>query len=167
MISESDVMAGVRAYLLGILGDGTFIAQTQANRVAMPDSANFVFMTPMSRIELGTSVDDWPPDAVAPTVLDVTQPTEFTVQIDFYGPLASDWAQKVITLTRNLYGAERLVTPLYTTGARQLALINGEQQYESRWTVSLVTQINPTVSTAMQFADTVTVDTVLIEGIRQ
>lgn len=166
MTTESEVMTAVRAYLLGIVGDGVFVAQTQVNRVAMPDSANFIFMTPMSRIEMGTSVDTWPPDATAPTALDVTQPTEFTVQLDVYGPLAGDWAQRIITLTRNAYGTERLVTPLYTSGARQMPLINGEAQYESRWTVSLVLQINPAVSTAMQFADTVTVDTVLIEGIR-
>lgn len=164
-MTESDVLADVRAFLLEVIGPGAVVLLTQVNRVAMPDAANFVMMTPMSRIEIGTSVDTWPPEAVAPTVLDVTQPTEFTTQLDFYGPLASDWAQKVITLTRNLYGAERLVTPLYTSGARQIPFMNAEAQYENRWIVSLVMQINPAVSTAMQFADTVAVDTILIEGI--
>lgn len=164
-MTESEVMTGVRAYLRGILGDGAVVLQTQVNRVAAPDSENFVMMTPMSRIELGTSVDEYPLDDDAPTAITVTQPTEFTTQLDFYGPLGGDWAQKVITLTRNLYGAERLVTPLFTSGARQTPFINGEGQYENRWIVSLVLQINPSVSTAAQFADTVTVDTILIEGI--
>lgn len=91
-----------------------------------------------------------------------TSPTEWTVQIDIHGPLSGDNAKIVETLFRSWYAVEAIgeypgidfaAVPLYAGDAHQMPFMNAEQQFEWRWTMDLVLQINPVVATPQQFAD--------------
>ncbi len=43
------------------------------------------------------------------------------------------------------------MTPLHADDPKQMALVNGEEQYEQRWMVLANLQYNPTVNVPMQF----------------
>lgn len=87
------------------------------------------------------------------------QPIELTVQTDFYGPLASDNAQTFSTLFRDEYGTAFFaelsndVVPLYTDDPKQVAFTNEQQQYQDRWIVNAMLQVNATIEVPQQFAD--------------
>jgi hypothetical protein len=77
--------------------------------------------------------------------------TRLTVQVDWYGPHGWVNAQAVETLFRSSYGTRSLealnvdVTSLYCSEARQVAFVDGEQQWEDRWMTELTLQVNPTI----------------------
>ena len=91
--------------------------------------------------------------------VDITRSTAAGIQLDFYGPASSDHAQRFATLFRDDYAYQAMlgtgVTPLYCDDGSQMPLTNGEKQYEARWMIGAVLQVNPAVSTPMQFADRV------------
>jgi hypothetical protein len=87
------------------------------------------------------------------------QETQLNVQVDVYGPNSGDNAQIITTTFRDGYAVDVFassgfdVAPLYTDDAKQTPFISGESQYESRWTINCVMQINPVVTVPQQFAD--------------
>lgn len=87
------------------------------------------------------------------------QPTETTIQLDVHGPNSTDNAQRITTLFRDGYAVDFFstypyaVVPLYTNNRGQQPFINGEDQYENRWVLDAVMQVNATVSTGLQYAD--------------
>ena len=89
---------------------------------------------------------------------EVEQYTQVTVQLDVHGPSSADNAQVITTLFRDQYATQMFyqsgfdMAPLYTSDPRQSPFINGEQQYEDRWTIDLVLQANPVLSVPLQFA---------------
>lgn len=86
------------------------------------------------------------------------QPTQLSVQIDVYGPNSSDNSQIITTVFRDEYAVDQFstygydVTPLYASDAKQTPFISGEAQYEERWTLTAVMQMNPVVTVPQQFA---------------
>jgi hypothetical protein len=96
---------------------------------------------------------------IAAGVMTLTQPTKFTVQLDIHGIFSADNAHMIATLFRDDYGVQLFqssgfdVTPLYCDQARQIAFINGEQQFENRWSMDAVLQINPVITVPQYFAD--------------
>lgn len=91
---------------------------------------------------------------------DFMQPTKFTVQLDVHGPNSGDNAQIISTLFRDAYAVDFMapsVSPLYADDPRQAPFINDQDQYEYRWIVEAVMQIDPVVTVSgVEFADTVT-----------
>ncbi|WP_321905128.1 phage neck terminator protein [Paraburkholderia tropica] len=87
------------------------------------------------------------------------QATQVTVQVDVYGPDSADYAQIITTVFRDAYGADLFsssgfdVTPLHADEANQMPLIDGEAQFEDRWTIRCVMQCNPILTVPQQFAD--------------
>jgi len=101
------------------------------------------------------------------------QETEFVVQIDVYGLQggpAGDSAQTLSTLLRSEVATEFFhaenpaVSPLHADDPRQLAFVDGESQYEERWTLDVHLQVNPVTGVAQQFATVATVTPVDVEG---
>jgi hypothetical protein len=86
--------------------------------------------------------------------------------VNFYGPNATDNAQIFNQLFRDLYGCDFLrdydVQPLWCDDGRQLPLVDSEKQYETRWMIRALMQINPTISTSQDFADTL--DLTIVEA---
>jgi len=99
------------------------------------------------------------------------QSTQRTFQFDVHGPNSSNNAQLITTLWRSEYGVTQMASliaaltppgqfemaPLYANDPRQIPFLNAEQQYENKWAVEAVFQINPIVQTQQQYAGSVSV----------
>lgn len=183
-VTEDAILTALRALLLAILPAGVEVIQGQVNRVAEPSSPDFIVMTPASRTQISTNNEFWEmTDAgsdmqtvgtnsigssgtpVPPTVWNAERPTQISVQLDIHGPNGSDNAQTITTLWRSDFACAAVETsifqPLFATDGRQMPFINGENQYENRWTMEVALQANPIVSTPTPFADSIGVT---IEG---
>ncbi len=168
-ITDDAAFDALRLFLLNVLdGIGNEnVRQGQQNRVPMPAGPNFVIMTPSDRGGLATTVREYvPPVAPVPAlgIRNTTRSTRVGVQVDFYGPTATDNAQIFNELFRDMYGCDFMrpygVQPLWCDDGRQMPLVDSEKQYETRWMIHAVMQINPTVSTSQAFADTLAVSIV-------
>lgn len=112
-----------------------------------------------------------PSAAMAAGRIEIEQGTEAVYQLDFHGPSSVDNAQVVSTLMRDPYGVDlfagqspAVAVPLHADDPRQMPFINDQQQYEGRWIVEAMLQINPVVSVPVQYADAVVVDVVSIDA---
>lgn len=158
--TEDQAMTAIRAFLLLIVPIGVEVFKGQANRVPEPMGTNFVVMTPTGRLRLSTNVVTW--DEAKPNVdrLQHTHDVQFEVQLDIHGPQGSDIGGLIAMLIRDEYACEQLdpevIQPLYATDGHQMPFVNGEQQWENRWTMTAAFQISPIVSTDQQFAVTLT-----------
>lgn len=159
-ITETAILTALRTYLLSILPAGVEVVKGQANKVPEPTSPDFVVMTHMGRDRLSTNVDTWDMGGADPTVIAARHGTSSRVQLDIHGPNGTDNAQIITTLWRDDYACtsidSAIFTPLDATDGQQMPFINGENQYEDRWVVTLTLQSSPIVSTPMQFTSTLT-----------
>lgn len=157
-VTEEMVMTTLRSFLLAILPDGMEVVQGQQNRVPQVVGPDYVIFTPTQRTFLSSTNRTNLP---ATGTVDVSRSTSATFQLDVYGPNSTDNAVTIATLFRDDYGCRFMagsgVQPLHCDNGQQMPLVNGEEQYEARWTLQAVLQVNPSVSTPMQFADRVDV----------
>jgi hypothetical protein len=121
----------------------------------MPKSG-FVELTELLQvpIETPTTVD-------AAASASITGPTRIDIQVDFFGPAAGDQCKAINNVYRTAYAVAQFpvgIAPLYCSDGHQTSLINAEQQYESRWTLTASLQYNPTVSIPQQSANTLAVN---------
>lgn len=103
------------------------------------------------------------------------QETEIVVQLDIHSndlATAGDMAAKVATLWRDDYACQQLaavdpdLSPLYCDDPRQIPFIDGEQQYESRYTLDLHLQANQKVTgIPQQFAAALAVETINVDAV--
>lgn len=119
-----------------------------------------------------------PSQTVASTIIqagsiDSLMRTMGSIQLDVYGADSADNSQIISTLWRSVSAVDFFanptnaafeIAPLYTSDARQMPFITGQQQYQERWTLDLNLQVNPVIATPMQFAGTVTVDLVNVDA---
>jgi hypothetical protein len=108
-------------------------------------------------------------------VENILQPTKVTIQLDVHSANvgnASDMAQTISTLFRDDYAtiwfyrqgyAAQGIVPLYADDPKQIPFINAEQQYETRYVVEAVLQVNQVVTPPQQFADNVIVHTIEVD----
>ncbi len=177
-LTDDAIVTALRAFLLAVLPDGVEVVQGQVNRVPEPASPDHVIITAAKRTQLSTTVHRYVPtsgdsdNALGAQPLGASparggfqrtgRSNSLTYQLDVYGPNSNDNAQVIATLFRDDYGCAFLalygVQPLYCDDGQQMPLVNGEYQYEDRWTMSVVLQGNPYVSVPAQFADKVRVD---------
>jgi len=89
---------------------------------------------------------------------------ECLIQLDFYGDDAGDYAQTIAGVFRSSEAAafldEYAVYPLWEEDAIYAPVVNGEEQYEQRWTVRLHLQYTAVVETVAEFMDTAHIDLV-------
>ena len=131
---------------------GAQVVRAQVNRVAMPSNPGVV-LTEMLQVDLSVPATEYQPDASTATI---KGPTRIDVQIDFYGEQASEFCKTVKTAFRSHWGFSHFpanIKPLYTSDGIQAPLVTGEQQYESRWTLTASLQYNPIVTVPQDFAD--------------
>lgn len=167
------VYTKLRAFVLAIVPAQVEVIQGIDNRAAMPPaSPGFVNMTATLQQRLRTNVNTYddptqppgPPFIVGSVAAEMG--TKLTVQLDCYGAGSGEWAAMLTTLLRDEYAVEALApdcAPLYAEDARMAPLVDAERQYEKRWIVGAVLQYNPTVSTPIEFADTLQVELVEID----
>jgi hypothetical protein len=107
----------------------------------------------MLQVDLSVPSTDYQPDDGTATVYG---PSRIDIQIDFYGAQAGEFCKTVKTAFRSHWGFAHFpagIKPLYTSDGMQSPLTTGEQQYESRWTLTASMQYNPTVTVPQDFAD--------------
>lgn len=161
-LTETAAIGALRAVLLTLLPPGVEILRAEINRVAEPAGPDFCMLTPISRTRLTMTVSSWVDGSFAtppgPGIRQDCQETQITVQLDIHGPNSADNTQIITTLFRSevvTAGFDALglgVQTLYAEDARQTPFINDSAQIEYRWTVDLVLQVNPVVTSPQQFA---------------
>lgn len=169
-ITESDLYKALGDFLQGLFV-GTQIERTQQNGVPMP-RGEFITMTSLNSAGLSTGVVNYTAPATAGMGQQlITRTTQWQCQLDFYGIGAERNALLLATLYRSEYATDAfhrgggILTPLYCSDPRQTTLINGEQQYEPRWTLDIQAQINPVVSAPLEFFDNVTTHPIPVESL--
>jgi hypothetical protein len=160
-ISVDQVIDALVTFLTPFL-PGADIVRAQVNRVALPSNPCAV-LTELLQVDLSVPSTTYIPSA-SPVPADdgiakIYGPSRIDIQIDFYGTQAGEFCKTVKTAFRSHWGFEHFpenIRPLYTSDGVQSPLLTGEQQYESRWTLTASMQYNPTVTVPQQFADTLT-----------
>jgi hypothetical protein len=155
-ISIDAVIEALGAFLSPFVG-GAAIIRAQENRVA-PPAAPYVELTEILQVPLETPINV---DNGANAQTDITGPKRIDIQIDFRGPASGDWCTAVTTIYRSPYAPAQFpdgIKPLYCSDGHQMPLTTGEQQYETRWTVTASLQYNPTVSIPQQSANILAVN---------
>lgn len=150
-IQDSAVFMALRTFLSELFPDVEVI-QTQQNRAPPPRGA-FVAMSNVGKRRLSTNLRTYTDTDEAKTQ-NTVMPTEYTVQVDFYGDGSGERAQTFCTLFFDYYGCDAFpqnVRPLYVTDPQQIPLISGEKQLVERWKTEAKIQINPVVSVPMDF----------------
>jgi hypothetical protein len=100
---------------------------------------------------------------MAAGVENIKQPIELAMQMDFYGPNASDNSTTFSTIFRDEYGVSIFkalpggISPLYTSEPQNAVFVAEEQQYEDRWMLTAFMQVDSVVSVPKQFADEIAV----------
>lgn len=127
------------------------------NGVAAP-IGSYCVMTPLGKKRLSTNEIYQQPNATPTPAQTLSQAMMQTVQLDFYGPTAGDTAGIFTTAWRDgstcLYFSDNFpgtIQPLDNSDPVQLALVNGEQVYEQRWTVRANMQYNAVVTLGQQY----------------
>ncbi|CAM2143805.1 Bacteriophage protein [Pararobbsia alpina] len=175
-ITEDDVFTAFNQFLTGILADGVEIVKAQENRVPEPVSDDWVELTPLFKPRLDTNTVTYfdptvqdPPQTGA-GVRNVQTSFAFHVQLDVHGPNSGDNAAIITQLFRDDYAYQVFtainpdISPLYCDEPKQMAFINGENQYEDRWIITSVLQYNPVTQTPQDFADAVSVGIISVDA---
>lgn len=157
--TEREILTALRTFILAILPSGVEVVQGQDNRVPEPTSLDFVVMTPLAQQRLSTNVDTYSATLTSPfSQVEITADTQYGVQLDIHGPNASTYTMQLALLWRDSYATDNigdaLVTPLYADDPHQAPFINGENQYETRWVVTVYMQVNPVVTAPQESATT-------------
>jgi len=166
---QIDIQKALRNFLMQILPAETQVFEGQDNLVPEPQGANFVVMTVLRRQRLSTNLDTLSTGGLSGTIV---QPTDVVIQLDVHSNdmgTASDMAQTISTMFRDDFAATFFqpypgITPLYPEDPRQIAFMNAEQQYESRYVVDVHIQADQSVSVAQQSATTLEVGVVSVEA---
>ncbi|SKC78312.1 hypothetical protein SAMN05445504_2374 [Burkholderia sp. CF099] len=169
-ILEDDVFTVLRAFLLGILASGVEVVKGQENRVGEPEGDDYVVLTPLFRMRLSTNVTTYTDPGTNPGTRNSRAAFAFHIQLDVHGPNSGDNATVIATLFRDEYAVIQFnaenpnITPLYCDDPKQMAFINGENQYEDRWIITAVIQYNPVTQTPQDFADELDINIVSVDA---
>ncbi len=139
-----DDVINALATLIDLFVEGAEVIRAQVNRTSMPQG-NFVVLTELFSVDLSIPREDF--DSLSDSI-DLTGPTRIDVQIDFYGENCGDYCKAVQTAFRTPFAYNNFpnnIKPLYTSDGIQAPLINGQQQWQSRWTLTVSLQYNPVV----------------------
>ncbi|CAI1839791.1 Uncharacterised protein [Serratia grimesii] len=166
-ISDDDITTALRGFLLSLIS--TEVVLAQENRVPMPVS-DFCTMTPLGVNGLSTNRYSYTdPGTVTGGSQQTTRTNVWRCQLDFYGETAQSNSLIVATMVRSEYAVEQFksmgydIRPLYSGEPHQTTMINGEQQYESRWTLDFSAQVNAVITTPMQFMDIIDIGLVEVD----
>lgn len=160
--SNDALYVAVRSFLLSLFPTGVEVVQGLGNDVPMP-LGEFINMTATAQAALSTNRSDYSVDLQR----SVSTPHRYNLQLDCYGPTSSDRATQIVMMWRDQYGWEALApnaAPLYCTDPVQVPLVNGEENYEQRWTLTALLQFNPVVTVPQQSATALAVDLVSVDA---
>jgi len=156
MTSIDNVIDALANFIQPLVG-GAQIVRAQVNRVPMPIDSCIV-LTELLEVDIDVPYQTYDDTNQQTSIIG---PTRIDVQIDFYGATAGDQCKAVKQAFRSTYGFDAFpaeVKPLYTSDGIQSPLITGEEQYESRWTLTASMQYNPVVTLSQQSANATSIN---------
>jgi hypothetical protein len=165
-LTDSDVYNALVAFVGTIVPSGTPVIRGQQNRVPLPNVDCVVLTTLGAPRRIGTNADSTEAvlvdDEITGFTAEVEADFEYSVQADFYSTAnAESWAMAAELLWRDKiawYAMPDGVKPLYSDGRQQVPLVPGaENQWEQRWTMTLVLDYQPTWTQPTQAATSATV----------
>lgn len=149
-VTVDDVIDALANFIQPFVGTAE-IVRAQANRTPMPFTP-CVVLTELLQVDLET------PAYVYGGVIEQMTATgrqRIDVQIDFYGPSAGDQCSAIKSIFRTPYAADQFpngIKPLYCGDGIQSPLITGEEQWQSRFTLTVSLQYNVSVTVPQQSA---------------
>lgn len=173
-LNNKAIFTAFRGFILGLLDvSERHVVRGLGNRVSKP-KGGFIAVTPILKAGLATNETVYvPPEDPTGEALPDDGPLfgtkqtkrsiRYDIQIDCYGPDADEWSTIIATMFRDEYGCRMLapvMQPLHSTDPLQAPLTNAEQQYEQRWMITASVQINPVITTAMEFSDSVGIEVI-------
>jgi hypothetical protein len=151
------VYAALVSFIQSVLGVDYVVVQGLGNRASMPPPVpGFVAITETLRQRLRTNEHSGWFGVADPTTIAIEEGVKLTIQVDVYGPTSDDQAQMLSTLFRDEYGCEQLAPtcqPLDADDPVMIPLIDSEDQYEQRWTLTALLQYNPVTTITQQYAN--------------
>lgn len=161
--SADTLFVTLQAFVMSLLPlDIDHVVQGLDNGVPQPDGPHVV-MTATRQDRLSTNHESY--DGVGTRT--ATMPTQYSIQVDCYGPEASDMATTLVMMWRDPYGCDAMApdaAPLYSSDPVQVPLINAEQNYEKRFTFTALLQFNPSVTVPQQYADDLVLELVSVDA---
>jgi hypothetical protein len=168
-ISDAEIYVALEGFFKLIVPNGTPIIRGQQNRIPEPNVPCVVMTTIGAPRRIGTNAENTEATVVDGEITGfealVEADFEYSIQADFYSPVAESWAMAAELLWRGKIGWAFMpegMKPLYSEGRQQLPIVGAENQWIQRWTMTLVLDYAPTFTQATQAA---TVATVIPEAI--
>jgi hypothetical protein len=161
-ITDNDVFAALRAFLLVILPTSIEVIRSLDNKVAMP-KGDFVLMQAVTQERLATNISDYVLDLENGDTKNIQQKINYGIQLDVYGTNAPNNAATISTLFRDAFAYESFpanIKPLYCDNPSQLVFTNAEMQYEKRFMFMVYLQYDPTVIVPAQLATELSAPTI-------
>ncbi len=158
-ITIDEVIDALKAFLVPFC-TGMEIVRGQVNRVPSP-LGGYVVLTE------GTLIDLQVPSSIVDKITEEATlhgPQEIAIQIDFYGASSGQLCSAVKQALRSSYGFDKFpenIKPLYTDAGRQIPLVTGEEEYETRWTLTAALQYNPVVTVPQQTATALELESIV------
>lgn len=160
-ITETNIITALRAFVLSIVD--CEVIRAPVNRAAMP-LGDFVVLSPLTNIPLSTNVS-----TLTGSTRSIMRPSQIGIQVDCYGGTAGDRATAISTLLRDQYAVDSFaasgfdMAPLYAGDSHQMPIVDGEQQYEERWTFEATLQFNPIMTPPQDSATALNVNLVNVD----
>lgn len=162
--TQVSLFTSLRALILTLID--CEVVQGLGNGVPTP-LGGFITITELSKIRLATNTHIYADPTPTTGTTAAQQAMQVTVQIDCYGPESSDWAAILATMLRDEYACDLLAPvaqPLHADDPKMAPMINGEDQYDQRWMITAVLQVNPVVSLPMQFFEAVDLNLIEVDA---
>ena len=144
------------------------VIQAQDNNVPPPKSA-FITMNNVGKRRLATNSRSYT-DTEDQQTQNTIMPTEYTIQVDFYGEGAGERAQTLSALFFDYFAYDAFpenIKPLFAADPHQIPLITGEKNYLERWSMDVKIQYNPVISTPMKFFDSAAIELTHISSLKE
>jgi hypothetical protein len=154
------VFIALKAWLQYVLGlDNLHVVRHLVNRVPTP-TPPFALMSHISQTRLATNIPTLSPLAHIPQIA-LTEDIDFCIQVDCFGEDSGGMAMAISTAFRSGEAVEFLkaynVAPLWADPATEIQFVNGEEQYEERWTTRLHLEYKPSISFSLPFFNSATI----------
>jgi hypothetical protein len=169
-ITEDNVLAALRGFLLGIVAAGVEVIDGQDNLVPEPLGDDFIVMTVLFQKRLSTNSSTYTDPGTNPGTRNYQQSKQIAIQIDIHGPASADNTAMIATLFNDQYACDVFkatgfdIQPLYCDDGKQMPFINGENQFEQRWIIEAVMQYNPVTVVPQDFADALDINIISVDA---
>lgn len=170
--NDSAVFQVLGDFITSTLGGAVqSVVRGPVNRVASPSQYPYIVMSPVLKEEITRPQVTISDPATQPQTAATTMSTRYQIQVDAFGPTAGDLVQVLYAVMESgdafdFFNAQATtgVYPLYAGAPQQAPFVDGEQQYEVRWTMDVSLQYNPTLTSSVQTASTVTANIINVEA---